>query len=75
MIDPAREPRFFEALELIAWLCDASGQPKPNRARFDSNHGLVQFEWTAADYVGAWEVDAFIEGVRAARRRTALGRV
>jgi hypothetical protein len=71
VIDPAREPRFFEALELIAWLCEASGQPKPNRARFDGEQRLIQFEWTEAEFAGTWEIDAFVEGVRMARAAAA----
>jgi hypothetical protein len=70
VIDPATEPRFFEALELIAWLCDQGGFPKPNRATFDSEQGLVQFGWTEEDFTATWEIGAFLEGVSEARERS-----
>jgi hypothetical protein len=64
------DPRFFEALELIAWLCDQGEFPKPNRATFDSEQGLVRFEWTEEDFTATWEIDTFIDGVREARGRS-----
>lgn len=63
------DPRFFEAMELIAWLCEQGEFPKPNRACFDPDEGLIQFEWTEEDFTATWEIETFVSGVREARAR------
>jgi hypothetical protein len=60
---------FFEALEHMAWLCEQGGFPKPDHAAFDEHERLIQFTWDHDPFDPTWQIDEFIESMRAARAK------
>lgn len=59
-MDPREHPEFFEALEMIARLCDKGDFPRPDRV-IGHDDGRITFVWVEADFTATWKLADLLE--------------
>ncbi len=54
--DPRRRPEFFQAVALIADLCERGGLPKFDHVGLSEDGEFIQFSWDDEEFAPGWNI-------------------